>query len=84
MMLFLWKVWGETQTVHFISMVDCEQLVVSDAPSIIKKLMKALETECQSCVKLKLELKTAIKIIEILKEELGIANRFCDANMNTG
>jgi hypothetical protein len=33
-------------------MVDGVELVVSDAPSIIKKLTKHSETECQSWVKL--------------------------------
>jgi hypothetical protein len=53
---------------------------VGDAPSIMKKLTNYSETKCQSCVKLKLELETAIEIIEILKEGLGIANGLCDAN----
>jgi hypothetical protein len=72
-------------------MADGAELIVSDAPSIIKKLTKHLEMECQNCVELTLELnniitelKTAIKIVEMLKEESSIADALYDANMSTG
>jgi hypothetical protein len=75
-------------------MADHAGLIVTDAPSIIKKLMKNSETECQRCAELKLELndigtelKTTIEIIEIieiLKEGSGMVDELCDGNTSIG
>jgi hypothetical protein len=59
------SVWGTEQFV----MVDGEEVAVSVTPSIIKGLTKPSETECQSCAELKLQLKTAVEIMEMLEEE---------------
>jgi hypothetical protein len=68
-------------------MADCVDLEVSDDPVITTEIMQRSELQCQCCVGLKLEvnkiameLESALKIIEILKEELGIADALCSAN----
>jgi hypothetical protein len=72
--------------IYFPAMAVSVKIIASDAPRIIKKFTKHSETECQkcqSCVKLKLQLKTAIEIIEIWKEKLGLADALYDANTST-
>jgi hypothetical protein len=68
-------------------MVDGVDLQVSDDPVITTEIMQRSELQCQCCVGLKLEVKkiamgleSALKLTEILKEELGIADALSSAN----
>jgi hypothetical protein len=74
------------QWVHFVYDVD----LVSDAPINTTKIMKRSEIHCQFCVgsklevnKIAIELKSALKIIEIMKEELDFASLLPNANKNS-
>jgi hypothetical protein len=63
---------------------------VNGAPDITKEIVKRSEIKCQCCEGLKLELnnittdlETAMEIIGILKEELGIADTEVSDNTST-